>query len=170
MRLREAEARETDELVVDHVRGRLGDAVVEAARDEARPVRLDRLLAALAAHRASQPFCLADREAGCGHRDVEHLVLEDDDAERVAQRLAQRLVLDRRLERRILAQPLTVLDVRMHGLALDRAGTDERHLHGQVVEVLGACLQKALHLRAALDLEDADRVRLLDLGVDGGDR
>ena len=38
-----------------------------------------------------------------GHRDVEHLILEDDDAERVAQRLAQRLVLDRRLERRILA-------------------------------------------------------------------
>ena len=72
--------------------------------DEARPVRLDRLLAALPAHRAPQPFRLADREAGRGHRDVEHLILEDDDAERVAQRLAQRLVLDRRLERRILAQ------------------------------------------------------------------
>ena len=31
---------------------------------------------------------------------------------------------------------LPVLDVRMHGLALDRPGPDERHLHRQVVEVL----------------------------------
>ena len=63
VRLREAEAREADELVVDRVRRRLVDAVAEAARDEARPERLDRLLAALAAHRAPQAFRLADREA-----------------------------------------------------------------------------------------------------------
>ena len=95
VRLREAEAGEADELVVDHVRGRLVDAVPERARDEARPERLDRLLAALAAHRAPQPLGLPHAEPGRRHRDVEHLVLEDDDAERVRERRAQRLVLDR---------------------------------------------------------------------------
>ena len=44
-------------------------------------------------------------------------------------------------------------------------GPHERDLHRQVVEVLRPGLQQALHLRAALDLEDADRVGLLDLGV-----
>src|SRR5207244_6962981 len=104
----------------------------------------------------------SDREAGGGHRDVEHLVLEDDDTERVAERLTQRLVLDRRLERRICPPPPAMLDVRMHGLPLDRAGPDERHLHSQVLEVLRKRLQKALHLCTTLDLEDADGVRPLD--------
>ena len=58
-----------------------------------------------------------------------------------------------------------MLDVRVDGLALDRPRADERDLHGQVVEVLRPRAQQALHLRAALDLEDADRVGALDLGV-----
>ncbi len=167
VRLREPEAREADELVVDRVCRLLVDPVSVTAVDEARPERLDRLLAALAAHRAAQSFRLADREAGGRHRNVEHLVLEDDDAERVAKRLTQRLVLDRRLEARIVALRLPVLDVRVHRLPLDRPRADERHLHRQVVEVLGPRLQQALHLRAALDLEDTDGVGLLDLGEDG---
>src|SRR5205809_4985393 len=96
----ESEAGEPHELVVDHVRRRLADPVAEAPLDEPRPESLDRLLTALPAHRAPEPFCLADREPRGRHRDVEHLVLEDDDAERVAQALAKALVLDRRLERR----------------------------------------------------------------------
>ena len=72
----------------------------------------------------------------------------------------------RRDEGRILAQTLPPLDVRVDGAALDRPRPDERHLHRQVVEVLGPRAQQALHLRAALDLEVADRVRGLDPGVD----
>ena len=45
-------------------------------------------------------------------------------------------MIDGRDERRILAQLLPVLDVRMHRLPLDRAGPHERDLHRQVVEVL----------------------------------
>ena len=55
----------------------------------------------------------------------------------------------------------------MDGAALDRPRTDERHLHGQIVEVLGPRAKQALHLRPALDLEDAHGVRLVDLAVDG---
>ena len=142
------------------------DVVLQRPRDEAGAPGLDRLLAPLAAHRAAQPFRLADREPRRRHRHVEHLVLEDDDAERVPERLAQALVLDGRLERGVGALRVPVLHVRVHRLALDRAGSHERHLHRQVVEVLRAGLQQALHLRAALDLEDADRVGRLDLLVD----
>ena len=85
------------------MRNAVVDAVGEAALDEARPERLDRLLAALAAHRTAQPFRLPHAEPRSSHRHVEHLVLEDDDAERLPQRLPQRLVLDRVDEARVLA-------------------------------------------------------------------
>ena len=56
----------------------------------------------------------------------------------------------------------------MHGLSLDRARPHERHLHGEVVEVLRPRAQEALHLRAALDLEETDGVGVLDLPVHRG--
>ena len=89
VRLGEAEAREADELVVDPVGGLVVDAVRERALDEPRTMALQRLQAPLAAHRAPQPLGLADGEPGQRHRHLEHLVLEDDDAERLAQRLVR---------------------------------------------------------------------------------
>ena len=168
VRLREPEPGEADELVVDRVRRRLVDPVAEAALDEPGPERLDRLLAPLAAHRAAEPFGLPHAEARGRHRDVEHLILEDDDAERLPERLAERLVLDRVDEVGVDAEPLAALDVGVDGLALDRPRADERDLDGQVVEVLGAGAQEALHLGAALDLEEPDGVGVLDLAVDLG--
>ncbi len=163
MRLREAEPREADEGVVDLVRGRLVDALARSALDEALAVRLERLEAPLAAHRAAKALCLPDREARERDRDVEHLVLEDDDPERRGERLPQELVLDRMDEGGVLPQPAPVLDVRMDGLTLDRAGPDERDLDGEVVDRLWAGAEEALHLRSALDLEHAHRVGVLDL-------
>ena len=163
VRLRKPEAGEGDELVVDGVRELLLDAFLERAGHEARAVRLERGVGALAAHRAAQALRLADREARKMDRDVEHLVLEDDHAECLAQRLLEERMVDGRLVGRVVAQLPPVLDVRVHGLALDRPGTDERDLDRDVVEVLGTCAQDRLHLRAALDLEAADRVGPLDL-------
>ena len=77
-------------------------------------------------------------------------------------------MVDRRDEAGVLAQ--LVCRCSMYGwtaLALDRPRPDERDLDRQVVEVLRPRAQQALHLRAALDLEVADRVGLLDLLVDG---
>ena len=166
VRLGEAEAGERGQLVVDAVRRLLVDAVAGGAFDEARAEGLDRLLTPFPAHRAAQPFRLADREACERHRHLEHLILEDDDAVGLAQRLAQELVVDRRDVVGIHAEPLARVDVRVHGLALDRSRADERHLHGQVVEVRRLRPQQALHLRPALDLEVADRVGALDLRED----
>ena len=59
---------------------------------------------------------------------------------------------------RVLAQPLAALDVGVDGAALDRPGADDRHLDREVLEVLGPRAPQRLHLRAALDLEDARRV------------
>jgi hypothetical protein len=47
-------------------------------------------------------------------------------------------------------------------------GPHDRHLDRQVVERLGPRPAQRGHLRAALDLEDAHRVRRLDRVVGGG--
>ena len=168
VRLREPEAGEADERVEDAVGDLLVDTAADRSLDEARAVGLERLVAPLAAHRATEPFRLADRVPGERDRDVEHLVLEDDDAERRGKRLAERLVRDSEDERRVLAEQATVLDVRVHGLPLDRPGPDERDLDREVVDRLRLRAEQALHLRAALDLEHADGVGRLDLGEHGG--
>ena len=163
VRLREAEAREGDELVVELVRLRLLHPFLLRSCDEPLPPRLERRLGALAAHRPPQPLGLADGEAGEMDGDVEHLVLEDDDAERLSQRLLEQRVVGRRAVARIVAQQLAPLDVWVHGLPLDRPRPHERDLHRDVVDRLRPRAEDDLHLRAALDLEAADRVRCLDL-------
>ena len=67
---------------------------------------------------------------------------------------------------RVGAARAPVLHVGVHRPAADRPGADQGHLDREVVEVLGPGLQQALHLGAALDLEHAHRVGVLDLGVD----
>src|SRR4051812_15649700 len=106
VRLREAETREAGELVVHQVRRLRVDPVPRRAFDEAVAIGLDRLMAALAAHRPPEALGLADREARQRHRHLEHLVLEDDDAERVLEWLRKQWMVDRRDELRILAQLL----------------------------------------------------------------
>ena len=84
--LREAEAREPHDHLVDPLRHLRSDPVgALRALDEAPVVGLDRRLGALAAHRPPQPLGLPRREARERDRDLEHLVLEDDRPERVAQ-------------------------------------------------------------------------------------
>ena len=55
--------------------------------------------------------------------------------------------------------------VGMDGVALHRAGTDDRDLDDEILEALRPCLWQRLHLGARLDLEHADRVGRLDAGV-----
>ena len=163
VRLREAEARERDELVVQLVRLLLRDALLPRAGDEPLAPRLERRDRALARHRAPQPFRLADREPREVDGDVEHLILEDDHAERLAQRLLEQRMVGRRAKRRVVAELLPPLDVRVHGAALDRPRPHERDLHRDVVNRLRPRAEDDLHLRAALDLEAADGVGALDL-------
>ena len=50
----------------------------------------------------------------------------------------------------------------MDGIALDRTGADDRHLHDQVVEAPRLRLPERLLLSAQLDLEEPDGVDLAD--------
>ena len=166
VRLGEAEAGEAHDLLPD----RLGDvargAALLGAGEELLLVGADGRLGAAPAHRAAQPLGLPRGEAGERHRHLEHLVLEDDRAERVAQHRLERRVLVGHLVRRIGPQRLAPLDVRVHGPADDRPRPHERHLHGQVVERRGPRPLQHLHLRARLDLEHARGLGLLDARVD----
>ena len=67
----------------------------------------------------------------------------------------------------IHAQALPALDVRVDRAALDRPRPDDRHLDGDVLQVLRPGPVQRLHLGPALDLEDARRLRLLDALVGG---
>ena len=75
-----------------------------------------------------------------------------------------------RLQRRVrvgdgLAAGAAV-EVRVDHLPHDRAGPDDRDLDHEVVEDLGLEARQRRHLRAALHLEEPDRVRLLQHAVD----
>ena len=69
------------------------------------------------------------------------------------------------LEVRILAQLLAPGDVGIDRTAEDRPRAHDRHLDGEIVQRLGPGAVQRLHLRPALDLEDAHRVGALDRGV-----
>ena len=56
----------------------------------------------------------------------------------------------------------------MNHAALDRPGPHDRDLDHQVVELLGLQPRQHRHLGPTLDLEDADRVGMLDHVVGGG--
>ena len=91
---------------------------------------------ALEAHGAAQFFGLAAGEAGGDHRHAQQLLLK--------QRHAQR-ALQHRLERGMQAvrlfPALPALQIRMHHLADDGAGADDRDLHHDVVETLSGCMR-----------------------------
>src|SRR6202040_2327540 len=120
--LREAEAREALNLLPDPLGGSGRDAAALSASEEALAVRDDRLLGALAAHRPAQALGLRGGEASQRHRNLDHLLLEDDRAEGVAQDRLEQRVLVGDLEAGILAKRLSALDVGVDRAALNRAG------------------------------------------------
>ena len=98
------------------------------SRNEPLVVRLDRGLRALAAHRPPQALRLPHGEPGERDRHFQHLVLEDDRAERLAQHRLERGVLVGNLVVGVDAQKLAPRDVRIDGASLDRPWTDDRNL------------------------------------------
>ena len=125
---------------------------------------LVQLLLLLLAHRASQQVRLAERVARQLLRDRHHLLLVDDQAVGLAQHLLERLgeLGVQRLDRLAagLAAGVLVVGVRPH-----RAGTVERADRGDVLEGVGLhAAQQGAH-RAAVELEDAEGVALLEQGV-----
>ncbi len=162
MRFREAVLAEAEDLLEHLPREALVVAARAHALDQALLERAERALAPPGRHRAPQAVGLAGRETRGHDRELHHLLLEDRHAERAREHA---LHLRARIVDRLLAAPPA--QVRMHHLALDRAGTDDRDLDGKVVIALRPEPRQHRHLRARLDLEHADRVGAADHLVDG---
>ena len=113
--------------------------------------------------RAAQFVGLPGREAGGDHRERHRLLLEERDAEGLAEHLANGLV---GIADGLLAVPAA--QVGMDHVALDRAGTDDRDLDDEVVEGARSQAREHRHLRARFDLEDADGVGEADHVVGRG--
>ena len=136
VRLGEAKAGEA----LDHPPHPLGRPLLRArvahrAREEVLAMALEHLLRALAAHRAAQPVRLAGGVAREGFRDLHHLILEDDRAERLPQDRLERRMLVGDLIRGVFALAPAALDVGVDRPALDRSGPYDRDLDRQVLEV-----------------------------------
>src|SRR5579884_1564981 len=134
---------------------------------EALVVGLDCGLRALAAHRPPQALRLARRETGERDRHLEDLILEDDRAERLTQHRLERRMLVGDLVARICPHALAALDVWIDRASLNRARAHDRDLDRQVLEARWASAPQRLHLRPALDLEDAGRVGVLYAFIGG---
>src|SRR6187551_460386 len=89
VRLRKAERGEPEQLFEDAFGDLALDVPGLGSLQEATSVSLDGVPAALAAHRPAQSLRLPHGEAGERHRHLEHLLLKDDDAQRLAQRLLE---------------------------------------------------------------------------------
>jgi len=118
---------------------------------------------ALEPHRPPQLLGLAAGEVRGHHGDAQQLLLEERHAERA---LEDRLERRMRITHRLLSLPPPQVGV--HHLPDDRPGPDDRDLDDEIVEALGLHARQRRHLRAALDLERADRVGAPDHLVGGG--
>ena len=163
VRLRESIEGERGDGFHDLVPRRGADAPRLHSRPQPRLDRAHPLHGALEPHGAAQLLRLAAREARRDHGDAQQLLLEERHAERAREdRLEAGVrVLDRR-------PPLPALEEGAHHAAHDRARADDRDLHDEVVELRRSVARQRRHLRAALDLEAADRVGGVQHPVDAG--
>ena len=122
---------------------------------------MDGAVVAEAGHGPAQSVRLGGAESGTHDGDLHRLFLEEGHAQGLLQNLAQTF---RRVLHRL--QAFAPAQVGVDHVPLDRSRPHDRHLDDQVVE--GGRLQprEHRHLRPALDLEHADRVRPLDHPVD----
>ena len=157
MALGEAVGPKTFELL----EGALGEipsvAVGDHAFDEAALEAVDAARELEGRHGAAQFVGLRRREAGADHRHLHCLLLEQRHAEGFAQHSFQ-------LGRRVsdLFQTLAAAQIGVDHIALDRSGAHDRDLNDEVVELVRFHPRQHRHLRAALDLEDAEGVGATD--------
>ena len=150
MALVEAVIGEFGEQVENLVGLALAEAALDRAVDETVALRVH-LRLDLLAHRAAQQIGLAERIARQDLRDLHHLFLIDDDAERLAQ---HRLELGMDVVGLFLAELARAIG-RDIG---HRARPVERDQRDNVLETVGAHFDERLAHAAAFHLEHADRL------------
>ncbi len=118
-------------------------------------------------HRAAEPVGFARAETRTDDGDLHRLFLEQRHAQRLFQHLAQLRagILDVDLADAAL---LAAFEIGVDHVALNRPRADDRHLDYDVVKLCGLHPRQHRHLRAAFDLEGAERVGLLNHRIGGG--
>ena len=163
VRLGESVQRKRGDRLNDLLLRLLRDAVALHARTQLDFNVAHPLFAALEAEGATQLFRFAAAESGGNHGHAQQLLLKERHAQRALQhRFERRMRIDHRLP------SLPPHEIRIHHLPDDRPWANDRDLYHNVVEVRGMQAGQARHLRAALDLEHADGVGLLQRAIHGG--
>ena len=143
------------------VGGLAGDAVFRHPLAQLHFDLLHPLFRSLESHRAPELLGLPARESGRDHGHAQQLLLK----ERHAQGPREH-GLERRMEWHDRLFPRATIQIRMHHLPDDRTRADDRDFDDEVVETFGLETRERRHLRARLDLEDANRVGFLQHPVD----
>ena len=168
MALGEAVLGEALDLRVQPVGELLRDPPLGEAAREALAVRGEVAVLLPRRHVPPQAIGLAPRVPRPHDGDLHHLLLEERYTERAIEDGAEEEV--GRVYRLLSVSPA---EVRVNHPPLDGPGPHDRHLHDEVVELHRLEAREHRHLRAALDLKDAHRVRaaegVVHLGVLGGD-
>ena len=164
VRLGETVVREADEILTDLVgdfRRHVLDVAARRPREHRRAEIVQRehqlFLLADVAHRPPQRVGLAAAVAAEGHADRHRLLLKNRNALRPFQ---NRLERGMRIRHRL--QPQSPLGIRVDELRLNRARSDQRHLHDDVVQTIRLGVMDRRDLRARFDLERPDRLCLGD--------
>ena len=163
VRFAKAVARKAGKLGKDRLGCGRVDLLLRRAAHEAGAHGRHLLLRAGARERAAQAVGLARRKAGRSHRHADRLLLKEQHAQRLAQ---HRLQAGMQIAHRLLAG--AAAQVGMHRATLDRPRPHDGDLDGDVLEAERLEARQHLLLGAALHLESADGVGLVQHAVDGG--
>ncbi len=139
------------------------EAVFQHARQQLFAMRFQAATTLPGGHRAAQCIGFAGFITSCFHCQLHHLFLEQRHAQRACEHAFQlwwveRIVRVVQRVRSLFAQDPPPLKVGMDHVTLDRAGSHDRHLDHQVIELAWLHAWQHRHLRARLDLEHADGV------------
>src|ERR1035438_10304722 len=112
-------------------------------------------------HGAAQPVGFLGGKFRGLDGDTHRLLLEQWHAEGLVQDLIQFILFTVRRRRRWVAHFFNTIpspEIRMHHVALDRTRPDDGDLDDEIVEFSRPQTRQHVHLRAALDLEHAERL------------
>ncbi len=123
-------------------------------------------------HRTTQSVRLFRRKSRRLDRDPHRLLLKQGYAERLVQDLVEfvrRSVRGRRRRIILFLDAVPPPEIGMHHVTLDRAGPHNGNLDDEVIEFARFQSRQHVHLGAAFDLEDAERLAAAQHVVDFGD-
>ena len=161
VRFRKSIVGERVDLIVNPQRNVFRDAVPLHAVDELLTNGGHALATALVPHRLAKRVRFAGREARGRDRNLHPLLLKEGDAKGSLENRFQR-----GMGVRHLFHAGTPSEIRMHHVAVDRTGADDRDFDDEVVKASRLETRQRVHLRATLHLKDADRVRGGEVVVD----